>query len=188
MIARLPLRLTAGALSLALGLATACTHAPDRAEGYGTRAPREQPSVADVPVHGYRARLRFEDGERLVGELLVAEPEPDGVVIVRTRKHGDQTRPSATIERAQIRTDPKIAAWMGGIGGATAVLIPLTLATGWYFVVLMPIVAVGGAVALTVAWVEGRVILTDDELALLYQYARWPQGRPESDGASAGGG
>jgi hypothetical protein len=173
-------RLAAAIVSAALLGAPACTHAPDRAEGYGTRSPRAKPSIEDVPVRGYRARIKLDDGDRLVGELLVAEP--DGVVVVRTRKHGDQTRATSAVKRATIITDPKLGAWLGGIGGGTAVLITITVATGWYSFVLMPIVVVGGSIAFGVAYAESRVILRDDKLRYLHQYARWPQGRP-SDSA-----
>jgi hypothetical protein len=172
--------LVAAAVSLTLA-GSACMHAPDRAEGYGTRAPRRTPSVDEVPVHGYQARLRFLDGGRLRGELLIAEPGPEGIVVVRTRKHGDQTRASADLRRAAIRTDPKRDAWLGGVGGMTAVMLPLTILTGGYILVFAPIVAAGGAVALGIIAAESRVVLRDDELMYLYQYARWPQGRPRAD-------
>ena len=170
----------AGASLLAAGLflapVTGCMHAADRAEGYGTRAPRKTPSVEKVPVRGYRVRLRFDDGSVVVGELLAAEP--GGEVVVRTRKQGDQSRATVDLRRASVRTDPMRAAWLASLGGATASLAGVTLLTGYYVVVFAPIVLVGGAVALGVVAAESRVILRDADLGLLYQYARWPQGLP----------
>ncbi|MFO7567243.1 MAG: hypothetical protein R6X02_31655 [Enhygromyxa sp.] len=171
-------RATAVLTSAVLLGATACTHAPDRAEGYGTRAPRKQPDVSKVPVDGAWVRIRFDGGDRLVGELLVAEP--DGVVIVRTRKHGDQTRDTATIRRASVRTDPAIGAWLGGLGGGTGAMIVVSLATGWYVMIFAPIVVAAGGIAMGIAYAESRVVLRDDKLHYLHQYARWPQGRPQT--------
>ncbi len=167
----------AWSLVVSLSLASACVHAPDRAEGYGTPAPLSEPTVSDVPVHGYKTWVRFEGGERLVGELLAAEPE--GEVVIRTKKDGDQARPFAQVERATVQVDRKAGAWMGGVGGLTGVLIPLSAASGWFIVYLAPIAGAAGIVALGIIWAESRVVLRKDKLQYLYQYARWPQGKPE---------
>jgi hypothetical protein len=160
--------------ALILIMTSACFHAADRSEGYGTAAPREPQDVSEVPVHGFRTRIKLEDGERLVGELLVAEL--DGVVTIRTRNDGDQTRDFKAIERATVHVDRKEKSWLGGLGGGTLALLPVTAIAGFHAIIIAPIVAAGGIIALGIAAAESRVILKGDELQYLYQYARWPQG------------
>jgi hypothetical protein len=162
-------------LSLSMLGNSACMHAPDRAQGYGTAAPSESLEVADVPVHGFKTWIKFDSGERLAGELLSAEPE--GAVVVRT-KMGDQSRPFAAIRRVTVQTDPHAAKWLVGIGTATGLLVPLSLVTGYYIVFVGPIVVIAGVVAGGIVWLESRVVLKGEELKYLYQYARWPQGWP----------
>ncbi|MFV8755833.1 hypothetical protein ACNOYE_35220 [Nannocystaceae bacterium ST9] len=168
-------RILSCSLSLALVATSACMHAPDRAKGYGTPPPILKQEVDDVPVNGFKVWVKLDDGERLVGELLVADSE--GEVMVRTKK-GDRSRPFADIRRATVLTDPNVFGWFGGIGGMTGGLIPLSFLTGYYVIVAAPIVAGAGIVAAGIAWAESRVVLTGDELDYLHQYARWPQGQP----------
>lgn len=162
-------------LSLALA-SSACTHAPDRAQGYGTPPPLIERTVDDVPVHGFKTWIRLDGGERLVGELLVAEPEGD--VVVRTKKDGEQRRPFANVTRATVLTDRSVSGWLGGIGGMTGVLIASSLMTGFYIVILGPVVLGAGLISGGIAWAESRVVLRGDTLDFLPQYARWPQGEP----------
>ncbi|GEM_PF-4001046 len=155
----------------------ACLPKPDRADGYGTRAPRVTPTVDKVPVTGYRARIKFADRSVLVGELLAAEP--DGQIVIRTKAEGDQSRPFADIVRAQVQVDRRAAARLGGLGAAAGVLAPLSFTGGLLVVYTIPVVMVAGSVSLGVAWAESRVILKAGDLRYLFQYARWPQGMPQ---------
>jgi len=185
-VSRRPLIGSVLSLSLGLSLATptvGCIHSKDRSEGYGTAAPAKAQTVEAVPVKGHRVWLRQRKGPRLVGELLyVGALETgeagEGEVAVLDDRGRVVTMPRAALRRATILVDPNARWWLTGIGSTTAVLVPVTLATGIVFMYLMPAVGIAGVVAMGIAWGESRVILRDDDLGVLYEYARWPQGRP----------
>ncbi|EDM75029.1 hypothetical protein PPSIR1_17050 [Plesiocystis pacifica SIR-1] len=163
-------------LSLGLGLG-GCVHAKDRAEGYGSGPPATWAEVEKVPVHGFWVWLRFHDRDKLVGELLFAEPGFE--VAVQTKEGIVETRAWSELRRATVQTDPKAKVWLASMGLVTAVLVPLGVVTGALAVIVVPATGVLGSVAMGITWAESRVILKGEDLNLLYQYARWPQGSPE---------
>ena len=172
-------RLARMSTALLLGAVLAeggCIHAKDRATGYGTGAPVVTQGLEDVPVAGHRVWLRPHGRGRLVGELLYVEPL--GQVAVLSKKGQVETMAVADLRRATVLTDPNAHVWLASAGSATAVLVPITLTTGGFVLFLAPTVGFAGVLAMGIIWAESRVVLRKKELLLLYQYARWPQGKP----------
>ena len=95
-----------------------------------------------------------------------------------SKKGQVETMAVADLRRATVLTDTNAHVWLASAGSATAVLVPITLTTGGFVWFLMPTVGFAGVLAMGIIWAESRVVLRKKELLLLYQYARWPQGKP----------
>lgn len=167
-------RVAAGMLAVALA---ACGSANlDRASEEGT--PRTDLGVRDVPVRGHPVVVFPAEGidaEPVEGELIAVGPESiwvlDDGAHLRTFA---RTRVAKVAVRVHESRSGTLALW-GGVGGA-----PL-ITHGFWVVFTAPVWAAASVSAAVTENREATGYVADDGLDALFQFARFPQGMPQSD-------
>lgn len=165
--------LIAGAIVLA-----ACAHAGlDRADSRG--AHEAGVSVSEVPVRGFHVDVEGAF-ETVSGELIAVDP---GYIHVNVAEDDQQLKmvpvPREHVRAAYVAVRASAA---GGLGAWTGMGCASTVSHGGFLVFSGPIWLVTGITSTVAESDASKAEALQGDLDQLYQYARFPQGLPESWG------
>jgi hypothetical protein len=148
-----------------------CSHSSrpfDRSVPIGS--PSSGETVADVPVRGHVITVTTHRGS-VTGELLAVGPAE----LILLAENDGRIVSFSEIEDVDIKLYPSRSVATGvwtGVGTATAV------SHGWWLIISMPVWLISG---ITVSVGEAENTRVEGvKLAQLYQYARFPQGMPDT--------
>lgn len=170
-----------GAAVATLYLCTACGAADQQLvdRGVGLQGSPTAVDVEDVPVRGADVDVKIIQGSNISGELLAADATSVTILDGAGR-----------VERADARNvDEVVVELYASGGGGTALWTVVgslsTVSHGFFLIFTLPIWVITGAATSGVASAQSRLHVPRNEIPLLYQFARFPQGLPPGFGAGA---